>query len=37
MDDEGFPILPRWEAIDLEGLKYKKKLIGKFMGEFYRE
>jgi hypothetical protein len=30
-------VLPSWEAIKLEGLKYKKLLIGKFMTEMYRE
>jgi hypothetical protein len=30
-------MLPSWEAINHEGLTYKKFLIGKFMKEIYRE
>jgi hypothetical protein len=37
IDEQGYPILPRWEAIKGEGLSYKKSLIGKFMSEMYRE
>jgi hypothetical protein len=30
-------MLPSWEEIDAEDLSYKKRLIGKFMGEMYSE
>jgi hypothetical protein len=30
-------MLPSWEAINREGLTYKKLLIGEFMKEMYRE
>ncbi|KAH9030878.1 hypothetical protein EDB85DRAFT_2146392 [Lactarius pseudohatsudake] len=36
-DEKGYPALPSWEAIDREGLKYKKMVIGSFMSEMYRE
>ncbi|KAF8261511.1 hypothetical protein EI94DRAFT_795606 [Lactarius quietus] len=35
MDDNGFPILLKWEEIEQEGLNYKKILIGKSMRELY--
>ncbi|KAF8262443.1 hypothetical protein EI94DRAFT_1704760 [Lactarius quietus] len=31
IDSRGYPVLPSWEAINNEGLTYKKMLIGKFM------
>ncbi|KAH9016604.1 hypothetical protein EDB84DRAFT_1567173 [Lactarius hengduanensis] len=34
-DEKGYPALPSWEAIDREGLKYKKMVIGSFMSEMY--
>ncbi|KAI9428306.1 hypothetical protein H4582DRAFT_2067823 [Lactarius indigo] len=37
MDENGYPVLPKWEDIDREGLMYKKVVIGKFMSEMYRE
>ncbi|KAI9436741.1 hypothetical protein H4582DRAFT_2078444 [Lactarius indigo] len=36
MDENGYPVLPKWEDIDREGLMYKKVVIGKFMSEMYR-
>ena len=37
MDQEGFPILPTWEAIMPTTLSYKRSLISKYMTEMYRE
>lgn len=36
-NDQGYPVLPSWEEIDLKGHGYKKALIGAFMREMYRE
>jgi hypothetical protein len=36
-DNQGYPVLPSWEAINSEGHKYKQCLIGKFMSDMYRE
>ncbi|KAI9438332.1 hypothetical protein H4582DRAFT_2057761 [Lactarius indigo] len=36
IDKNGYPMLPRWEAIEREGLMYRKYLIGRFMGETYK-
>ncbi|KAI9433116.1 hypothetical protein H4582DRAFT_2082572 [Lactarius indigo] len=36
MDENGYPVLPKWEDIDREGLMYKKVVIGKFMSEMYQ-
>jgi hypothetical protein len=36
-DDRGYPVLPSWEVINRESHAYKKALIGKFLGELYRE
>ncbi|KAI9436344.1 hypothetical protein H4582DRAFT_2058994 [Lactarius indigo] len=36
IDKNGYPMLPRWEAIEREGLMYRKYLIGRFMGEMYK-
>ncbi|KAH9025353.1 hypothetical protein EDB83DRAFT_2319893 [Lactarius deliciosus] len=33
MDENGYPVLPSWEAIDLGGLMYKKMVIGEFMSK----
>ncbi|KAH9027300.1 hypothetical protein EDB84DRAFT_1563480 [Lactarius hengduanensis] len=35
IDENGYPVLPSWEAIDRGGLMYKKMVIGKFMSEMY--
>ena len=32
----GYPILPSMEEIDGHDLKYKKQLIGTFVGDIYR-
>jgi hypothetical protein len=32
---DGYPILPSREDMDSQGLLYKKRLIGKFMGDVY--
>jgi hypothetical protein len=37
IDDGGYPVLPSWDAIDKEGLMYRKLLIGNFMSEMYSE
>jgi len=37
MNEQGYPVLPSWEAINCEGGAYKKSLIGKFMSEMYRK
>ncbi|KAN0138020.1 hypothetical protein V8E53_004155 [Lactarius tabidus] len=34
-DNQGFPILPRWEVVEQETHSYKRLLIGKFMGDLY--
>jgi len=34
-NEDGYPILPSLEEIDPHSLEYKKKLIGKFMGDVY--
>jgi len=34
-DKAGYPILPSLEEINCHGLEYKKRLIGKFMGDIY--
>jgi hypothetical protein len=36
-DNQGYPVLPSWEAINSKGHKYKQCLIGKFMSDMYRE
>ncbi|KAI9428291.1 hypothetical protein H4582DRAFT_2086330 [Lactarius indigo] len=36
IDKNGYPMLPRWEAIERKGLMYRKYLIGRFMGEMYK-
>ncbi|KAI9430702.1 hypothetical protein H4582DRAFT_2086357 [Lactarius indigo] len=36
IDKNGYPMLPRWEAIECKGLMYRKYLIGRFMGEMYK-
>jgi hypothetical protein len=35
INDQGYPVLPSWEAINCQSLEYKKLLIGKFMNEMY--
>ncbi len=37
IDENGYPMLPSWEAIKREGLMYRKYLVGRFMGEMYSE
>jgi len=34
-DRDGYPMLPSLEEINGHGLLYKKRLIGKFMGDTY--
>jgi hypothetical protein len=34
-DRDGYPMLPSLEEINGNGLLYKKRLIGKFMGDMY--
>ena len=34
-DNNGYPLLPSWEDIRIMKLKYKKMLIGKFVGDTY--
>jgi hypothetical protein len=34
-DKDGYPMLPSLEEINHHGLLYKKRLIGKFMGDMY--
>jgi hypothetical protein len=33
--NDGYPILPSMEEIDSHELKYKKQLIGTFVGDIY--
>jgi len=35
MDKARYPILPSLEEINCHGLEYKKRLIGKLMGDVY--
>ena len=37
INDQGYPVLPSWEEIDLKGHIYKKMLIVVFMREMYHE
>jgi len=36
MDQKGYPILPPLEVVMGKDLKYRKLLVGKYMGAMYR-